>query len=187
MKKIVTGVIFLLGFLMTVSLTLGATKNIVPNGGFEIKTTENLPEGWQTKIYRGTSANFGFNDAEKHGGSYSFMVNIDAPGGSVLFYPEKSITGVKPGKQYQFSVWVRSKGLGYSPNFIAPAIRINYKPSRLSPVPTIDLMMEMKGESEWKHLTLTTTAPPDANEITVDFLLTKGTVWIDDLEIIEVE
>jgi len=187
MKRIVTGVIFLVGFLMTVSPVLGATKNLVPNGGFEIKATENLPEGWQTKVYRGTSADFGFNDTEKHGQSYSFMININPPGGSVLFYPDKNIADIKPGKKYQFSVWVKAKGLGYSPNFIAPAIRINYKPTRLSPVPTIDLMLEMKGENEWKNLTLTTVAPPDATEITVDFLLTKGTIWIDDLEITEVE
>lgn len=187
MKKLVTGVIFLLGFLLTVSPALGQTQNLAPNGGFEIKTTENLPEGWQTKIYRGTTANFGFDDAEKHGDSYAFMVNIDPPGGSVLFYPEKGITNIKPGKKYQFSVWVKAKGLGYSPNFIAPAIRINYKPSRLSPVPTIDLMLEMKNQTDWKNLVLTTVAPLDAKEITVDFLLTKGTIWIDDLEITEVE
>jgi len=45
----------------------------------------------------------------------------------------------------------------------------------------------MKGEGDWKNLTLTTTAPPDVKEITIDFLLTKGTVWVDDLEITEAE
>jgi len=187
MKKIVAGVIFLVGFLMTVSPALGKTNNIVPNGGFETKTAENLPEGWVTKTYRGTSADFGFNDVEKHGGSYSYMINITPPGGSVLFYLGKSISDISPGKKYQLSVWVKAKGLGYSPNFIAPAIRINYKPTRLSPIPTVDLMLEMKGEGDWKNLTLTTTAPPDVKEITIDFLLTKGTVWVDDLEITEAE
>jgi len=187
MKKIVTGIIFLVGFLMTVSPALCKTKNIVPNGSFETKTTENLPEGWLTKTHRGTSAEFSFNDAEKHSDSYSYLIKINPPGGSVLFYPEKKMTKIKPGKKYQFSVWVRAKGLGYSPNFIAPAIRINYKPKRLSPVPTIDLMLEMKGENEWKNLILTTIAPPTAKQITVDFLLTKGSVWIDDVEITEVE
>ena len=187
MKKIVTGIIFLAGFLIAVSPALCKTKNIVPNGSFEIKTTDNLPEGWLTKTYRGTSAEFAFNDAEKHSDSYSYMVKINPPGGSVLFYLEKKITKIKPGKKYQLSVWVKAKGLGYSPNFIAPAIRVNYKPKRLSPVPTIDLMLEMKGENNWKNLTLTTVAPPAAKQITLDFLLTKGTVWIDDVEITEVE
>jgi hypothetical protein len=187
MKKIVTGIIFLVGFLVAVSPALCTTKNIVLNGSFEIKTTDNLPDGWGTKIYRGTSADFAFNDAEKHSDSYSYMIKVNAPGGSVLFFPKKKLTKIKPGKTYQFSVWIKGKNLGYSPNFIAPAIRINYKPKRLTPQPTIDLMLKMKGESDWKKLTLTTIAPPDAKEITLGFLLTKGTVWIDDVEITEVE
>jgi hypothetical protein len=187
MKKIVACIIFLVSFLIAASPALCKTKQIVPNGGFETKTTDNQPEGWITKTYRGTSAEFAFDDAEKHSDSYSYRVKVNPPGGSVLFYPEKDLTNIKPGKQYQFSVWVKGKGLGYSPNFIAPAIRVNYKPKRLSPVPTIDLMLEMKGENNWKNLTLTTIAPPDAKEITIDFLLTKGTVWIDDVEITEIE
>lgn len=187
MKKIVAGVIFLVCFLIAVSPGFCQTKNLVTNGGFETKKDDNLPEGWKTKTYRGTSAVFAFNDTEKHGGEYSYMIQIDPPGGSVLLYPENNFTDLEPGKKYQFSAWIKAKGMGYSPNFIAPAIRINYKPKRLSPVPTIDLMLEMKGESDWKNLTLTTVAPPGAEEITVDFLLTKGTVWIDDIEITEVE
>lgn len=187
MKKIVAGMIFLVGFLIAVSPGLCKTKNIVPNGGFELKKNDTLPDGWITKTYRGTSAELAFNDVEKHSDSYSYMIQINPPGGSVLFYPEKKITDIKPGKKYQLSVWIKAKGMGYSPNFIAPSIRINYKPKRLSPVPTVDLMLEMKGESEWKNLTLTTIAPPGANEITLDFMLTKGTVWIDDVEITEVE
>jgi len=145
MKKIVTGIIFLVSFLMTVSPGFCKTKKIVPNGSFETKKTDNLPDGWLTKTYRGTSAEFAFNDAEKHRDSYSYMIKINPPGGSVLFYPEKKMTNIKPGKKYLLSVWIKAKGLGYSPNFIAPAIRANYKPKRLIPIPTIDLMLEMKG------------------------------------------
>jgi hypothetical protein len=187
MKKIVAGAIFLIGFSIALSTGLCQAKNLVTNGDFETKTTDTQAEGWLTKTYRGTSAEFAFNDAEKHGGSYSYMIQINPPGGSVLLYPENKITHIKPGKKYQLSVWVKAKGLGYSPNFIAPAIRVNYKPSRLSPVPTIDLMLEMKGENNWKNLTIETVAPADAKEITLDFLLTKGTIWVDDVEITEVE
>jgi hypothetical protein len=187
MKKIVAGVIFLMGFSLAISSGLCQAKNLVANGDFETKKTDTQAEGWLTKTYRGTSAEFAFNDAEKHGGAFSYMIQINPPGGSVLLYLENEITRITPGKKYQLSVWVKAKGLGYSPNFIAPAIRVNYKPSRLSPVPTIDLMLEMKGENNWKNLTLVTVAPPDAKEITLDFLLTKGTIWIDDVEITEVE
>jgi len=186
MKKIVTGIAFLMGFLMMASPGFCAT-NIVQNGGFETKKTDTLPEGWVTKIYRGTSAEFSFDTVEKHGGKYSYMVKINPPGGSLLLYPEKKMTDVTPGKKYELSVWVKAKGIGYSPNFIAPAIRLNYKPSRTSPMPTIDLMLEMKGEDGWKNLKLKTVAPPDAQEITLDLLLTSGNFWIDDIEITEVD
>jgi hypothetical protein len=185
MKKVIAGAAFLAVFLMAVSCGFCET-NIVPNGGFEKKKTDTLPEEWITKVYRGTSAAFAFNDTEKHGGAYSYMVTVNPPGGSLLLFPESPMTAIAPGKKYQVSVWIKAKGMGYSPNFIAPAIRLNYKPTRLSPVPTIDLMLEMKGQDGWKNLKLTTVAPADAKEITLDLLLTNGTVWIDDVEITEV-
>ena len=185
MKKVVAGIAFLVISIVAVAPVFSGT-NIVTNGGFEKKKTDSLPDGWTTKAYRGTSAEFSFNDAEKHGGAYSYMIKVNAPGGSVLLYPEAKMTAITPGKKYQLSVWVKAKGMGYSPNFIAPAIRLNYKPTRLSPVPTIDLMLEMKGENGWKNLKLTSIAPPDAKEITLDLLLTNGVVWIDDVEITEV-
>jgi len=46
----------------------------------------------------------------------------------------------------------QGKDLGYSPNFIAPAFRYNYTPERISPVPTLDLMYLLKGETGWKIL-----------------------------------
>ncbi len=187
MKKILTGFLFLMGFSLALSPGLCLAKNLVENGDFETKKTDTQAQGWLTKIYRGTSADFSFTDSVKHSGSQAYMIRINPPGGSVLLYPENKITTITPGKTYQLSVWLKAEGLGYSPNFIAPAIRVNYKPDRLSPVPTIDLMLEMKGENNWKNLTITTLAPPGANEITLDFLLTKGTIWIDDVQITEVK
>ncbi len=187
MKKI--GIIFLslLGFLITVSPGICKTENLVYNGGFEEKKSENLPTGWNIKISRGTSTEFRFDETEKHSGSYSFMINIKPPGGSATFYNETTIDNVKPGKTYRLSVWVKAKNLGFSPNFIAPAIRFNFKPERVVPVPTIDLMSEMKGAEGWKNLTFITIAPPNGHSITFSLLLTNGTLWIDDLEIVEVD
>lgn len=185
MKKAVAGIVFLMSCLLATTPAF-CEPNIVPNGGFENKKTDTLPTGWTTKAHRGTSAAFAFNTDEKHGGACSYMVTVSPPGGSLLLFPESAMTGITPGKKYQLSVWLKAKDMGYSPNFIAPAIRLNYKPSRLSPVPTIDLMLEMKGETGWKNLKLVTVAPADAQEITLDFLMTNGTVWIDDVEITEI-
>ena len=169
------------------SAAISKTDNLVINGGFEKKKTDNIPEGWDIKQYRGTVAEYGFDGAEKHSGDYAFKISLKPPGGSFLLYPEVNIKNIKPGKTYKLSAWIKAKNLGYSPNFIAPAVRFNFRPERISPVPIIDLMYVMKGETGWKNLTLTATAPPNADEITLDFLLTNGTIWIDDVEITEVE
>ncbi len=186
MKRLLSVAILFFCLLFCAAPALPQTDNLLYNGGFEKKKTDNIPEGWEIKQYRGTSAEFGFDNAEKHSGDYSYRIKLNAPGGSFLLYPEHFIGNIKPGKTYQVSVWVKAKNLGYSPNFIAPAIRFNFRPDRLVPVPVVDLMFTMKGETEWKNLVLTGTAPPNADVITLDFLFTNGTVWLDDVVIKEV-
>jgi carbohydrate binding protein with CBM4/9 domain len=186
MKKIAAGIIFLAGFMIAVSPGLCKSKNLVYNGGFELKKTEELPSGWLTKIYRGTSAESSFDDVEKHSGTYSYKIKLKPPGGSALLYLDKNIGNIKPGKSYQLTLWIKTQNIGYSPNFIAPAVRYNFAPKKVHPYPTIDLMAEMKGKNGWVQLTMTNTAPPGAKEITLDFMITKGTIWVDDVEITEV-
>ena len=72
MKKIAACVIFLAGFLIAVSPGICATKDLVYNGGFELKKTDELPAGWMVKTYRGTSAEATFDNTEKRSGDYSF-------------------------------------------------------------------------------------------------------------------
>jgi hypothetical protein len=165
---------------------IGENYRLIYEEGFETKASGNLPNGWQTKINRGTNAEFNFDDAEKHGGNGSYKIAVKPPGGSITLFKESNVKNIKPGKKYELSVWVKAKDLGYSPNFIAPAFRYNYSPDRISPVPTLDLMYLLKGEAGWKNLTYATTAPASAQEITLDVVLTKGTLWIDDIQIFEV-
>jgi hypothetical protein len=153
--------------------------------GFEKRTIDNIPEDWEFKIDPKTKPQYGFDDAEKRSGSYSYKIDIPAPGGRATFSKINTVKKIRPGQRYEVSLWLKAKDLGYSPNFIAPAFRFNTHP-RLRPVPTMDLIFLMKGETGWKNLTLTITAPPDASEMNLDFVLTRGTVWIDDLQIFEV-
>ncbi len=186
MKKITVCFIFLAAFMLSVSPGFCKSKNLVYNGGFEHKKTEALPSGWLVKTYRGTSAESSFDDVEKHSGTYSYKIKINPPGGSVLLYLDKNIGKIKQGKSYQLTLWLKAQNIGYSPNFIAPSVRYNFKPKKIHPYPTIDLMSEMKGKNGWVQLTMTNTAPLGAKEITLDLMLTKGTIWIDDVEITEV-
>jgi hypothetical protein len=187
MKK--NGIILmaLIGFLLAASAAIGKTENLVYNGGFDLKKTDTLPSGWNIRVLRDTSAECRFDEVEKHSGRYAYMIDIKPPGGNVTLNAEASIDNVTPGKTYRLSVWVKAKNLGYSPNFQAPAIRFNFRPERVTPVPTIDLMSEMKGVNDWKNLTFTAIAPPNGRSITLALLFTNGTVWIDDLAITEVD
>ena len=135
MKKIATCIMFLAGFMIAVSPGFCATKNLVYNGGFENKQTEEIPSGWMVKTYRGTAAEATFDDTVKHSGNYSFKVKVKPPGGSVLLYLDKKIEDVTPGKSYKLSLWIKSNNLGYSPNFIAPAVRYNFCLLYTSPSP----------------------------------------------------
>ncbi len=186
MKKNMIGMMMIIVCLILASPASGENFRLIYEEGFEAKASGNLPDGWQTKINRGTTAEFNFDETEKHNGKSAYKISVKPPGGSVTLYREASIKNIKPGKKYEVSVWVKAKDLGYSPNFIAPAFRYNYFPDRISPAPTLDLMYMLKGESGWKNLTYSTTAPSSAQEITLDVILTKGTLWIDDIQIFEV-
>ena len=186
MKKNIIGIIFIITCLLIAYPAFSENYRLIFEEGFETKGSGNLPAGWLTKSNRGTSAEFNFDETEKHIGRNSYKITVKPPGGSITLYKETNVKNIKPGKKYEVSVWVKAKDLGYSPNFIAPAFRYNYIPERISPVPTLDLMYLLKGENNWKNLTYSTTAPPSAQEITLDIVLTKGTIWIDDVQIFEV-
>jgi hypothetical protein len=186
MKKNIFGIILIIACLLIAYPAFCENYRLIYEEGFEAKTSSNLPDGWQTKINRGTTAEFNFDETEKHNGKVSYKITVKPPGGSITLFKETNIKNIKPGKKYEVSIWVKAKDLGYSPNFIAPAFRYNYTPERISPVPTLDLMYLLKGETGWKNLTYATTAPSSAQEITLDVVLTKGIIWIDDIQVFEV-
>jgi hypothetical protein len=186
MRKNIFTIIIITACLFMVYPAFSENYRLIYEEGFESKSPGNLPSGWQTKSNRGTVAEFNFDDTEKHNGKGSFKITVKPPGGSITLFKEANVKGIKPGKKYEISVWIKAKDLGYSPNFIAPAFRYNYSPEKIIPVPTLDLMYLLKGETGWKNLTYATTAPANAQEITLDLVLTKGTVWIDDIQVFEV-
>ncbi|MFP4225656.1 MAG: carbohydrate binding domain-containing protein [Desulfobacterales bacterium] len=184
MKKPITLLLFALSFILCAyTNALCQTENLVLNPGFEQRGDDTLAAGWQTKVYRGTNVEFTLDEKTRHSGDLAFKTQFIGKGGSVMLFPKDKIDRVTPGQTYKISLWVKARNLGYSPNFIAPAVRFNFRPTRIRPVPTIDLMAEMKGATEWQELSLTSKAPADAEEIVMQILLTKGTIWIDDVAI----
>ncbi|MDZ7830801.1 MAG: hypothetical protein U5L07_03530 [Desulfobacterales bacterium] len=184
MKKPITLLLFALSFILCAfTSAFCQTENLVLNPGFEQRGDDTLAAGWQTKVYRGTNVEFALDEKTRHSGDLAFKTQFTGKGGSAMLYPKDKIDRVTPGQTYKITLWMKAQDLGYSPNFIAPAVRFNFRPTRIRPVPTIDLMAEMKGATEWQELSLTSQAPADAEEILMQILLTKGTIWIDDVAI----
>lgn len=184
MKKRIILLLFALSFILCASTSAFCqTENLAPNPGFEQRGDDTLAAGWQTKVYRGTNVEFTLDEKTRHNGDLAFKVQFIGKGGSAMLFPKEKIDRVTPGRTYKISLWMKAQDLGYSPNFLAPAVRFNFRPTRIQPVPTIDLMAEMKGATEWKELSLTSKAPADVEEIILQILLTKGTIWIDDVSI----
>jgi hypothetical protein len=184
MKKSIILLLFALSFILCATTNaLCQSQNLVPNPGFEQKGDDTLAAGWQTKAYRGTEVEFTLDEKVHHSGDLALKARFAEKGGSAMLFPKEKIDQVTPGQTYNISLWIKAQNLGYSPNFIAPAVRFNFRPTRIKPVPTIDLMAEMKGVLEWKELSLTSKAPADAEEIILQIMLTKGTIWIDDVTI----
>jgi len=172
------------GLLVISAPARGAVKNFIKNGGFEQIGHNNIPAGWNLIADRGTKFDATFDTTEKHSGTYSYKIIIDPPGGRVTLYPKpKSLLPISPGKTYEMSFWIKVKNLDYNSFFLAPVARLNFKPQRFDVLPTIDLMEKLKGNSEWTNLTLRATAPKNAKHLVVDFILTKGTIWLDDIVI----
>lgn len=188
MKKTFIACCLAAGLIVIAAPGIGRCANLITNGGFEQKGTGNAPAGWNILISRGTNADVAFDDTVKHNGVYSYRISIAPPGGRVALYPKPgSLKGITAGKTYEASFWIKVKGLDYNRFFLAPAARFNFKPNRLALAPTLDLMNDMKGVTGWKKLSIKATAPAGATNLIFDFILTKGTVWIDDIVIRQVK
>jgi len=159
------------------------SENLVYNGGFEKPSADSIADGWRTKAFRKTTVDIALDREIKHSGSASCRFQFQGKGGRAMLFPEKDITPVTSGQTYEVSLWVKAKNIGLSPNYIVPSLQFNFSPKRISPYPVIDLMAEIQNEGEWEQLALTGTAPPGSEKLSFKIILTKGTIWIDDISI----
>ena len=179
----VAAAVVLTGLLMVTIPGVHADE-LMQYGGFEKAGPDSIPQGWKINVDRDIKNEIGLDEAMPHSGKYSYKIRIAPPGGRVIITAgENAIGKPKPGETYTLSLWINAQNLDYNQFFVAPAVRLNFLPTRLRPVPAIDLMSFMQGVNGWKELTMQVQAPADAQEITFDIVLTKGTVWIDDISL----
>ncbi len=190
MKKCIKTALVLTGVLTAVVLPANVfCANLIENGGFEKKASETLPEGWKLNTSRNTEAKYAFDAAEKHSGKYSYRISVPPPGGRAVLYIDEAAAGtVIPGNVYEATFWVKSENLDYNRFHEAPAFRLNYSPERARPGGIVDLMARLEGKSGWTQLSVQAPkAPQNSNRIYIDFIVTQGTLWIDDIRVRPVE
>ncbi len=162
--------------------------NLVENGDFEQVRADSSPAGWAWALARNTQAEFAFDDEERIQGSHSLKITVKDDTGQVNLMPEATAMGTpQPGASYELSVWVKTQDLRYNRFMVTPAIRFNFRPTRVRPTPLFNLMDDVGTTTDWKQLTMQITAPNDAREFILDMIITQGTVWIDGVSLTRVD
>lgn len=184
MKKQLTTALAWMVIVLISSAGGAAGANMLYNGGFEGPVENGQPKGWKTTVNRNTTAEISLDSLEKHSGQQSLKVAITPPGGRVIVSLDD--TGAAPvtqGQSYEASCWIKTRNLDYNRFHEAPAYRLNFRPQRIRPGKMVDLINKLQGSSGWVQISQKATAPANSSRIHLDFVLTSGTVWIDDVSV----
>lgn len=132
--------------------------NLVRGGDFE----NGLVEGWLTDVIVGP-VDFEICTAQVHAGEQSLRLDMGENGRGIVRSPALE---VEPGRQYQISVWARAEG---APDDMVYA-RVHWwagQPGVAVEGTAHSDTDHSGGTFDWREMTATVTAPPDARTATV--------------------
>lgn len=185
-KQLITVLVCMAIALVSPTGAIGA--NMLYNSGFEGPVDNGYPRGWTININRGTEAEISLDTGETHSGENALKVAITPPGGRVIVsLDDAGAAPITPGQTYEASCWIKTRNLDYNRFHEAPAFRLNFRPQRIRPGKMVDLINKLQGTSDWVQISQKATAPANSSRIHLDFVLTSGTVWIDDVEVRRVQ
>lgn len=152
--------------------------NLLANPGFELGSA-GRPEGWTTTGWK--PGKFVWDNTVAHSGQYS--VKIESPQANDLRWVQK--VNVHAGSRYKFTAWVRTLGVGHSPEAydIGANLSVDGKSG----------LQDLKGTNDWTPLSMDIMTGPKDSTLTVELRLghfgatNTGIVWFDDasLELVE--
>jgi hypothetical protein len=181
-------IMILIGGFIAAAQGVSHGANLIKNGDFEEIGKNMAPSGWVISPGRNTQSVFSLDKADKKTGSHSLKITVQNPPGQVTLLPAKGSVGPPvPRKTYELSMWIKTENLVMNQQQVTPAARMNFRPTQARPYPMIDLRIDVSENSGWQHLSMQMQAPSDAREFIIDFLLTPGTVWLDDITLREVD
>ncbi len=180
--------IALIGFFIATAQGVCLGANLLQNGDFESINPDMTPAGWVLSPARNTEVNVTFDAGDKMAGSRSLKINVQNPPGRINLLPEKGAIGApEPGKTYELALWIKAENLEGSALMVVPSIRLNFRPTRVQPMPMVDLLRDFKTNAGWQEISMKATAPDGAREFLLDIMLTQGTVWLDDITLKKID
>jgi len=171
----------LLATLIFASGELEHRDNFAENPSFESdRDRDTLPDGWRPYAFE-SPAQLVWDARTSRTGDRSLRISDSFRADDQRDW--KRCTGrwvsrrrpIHPGTEYQLSVWVKTEGVtGQAYAHLAWQRGTNW----LSEVGT----QRLSGTNDWQQLTVTATAPADADSVVISMNLarSKGTAWFDD-------
>ncbi|MGE3269083.1 MAG: carbohydrate binding domain-containing protein [Chloroflexota bacterium] len=145
-----------------------APVNLAQNGSFDANAS-GYPIGWRP---RSTAA---WDGSVKRSGAGSLHIS----GPAAATYSDQSLK-LKPGTTYTASYWVKTQ------NVSGPGINIRY--AQVSPSTyVIRFSDKVSGTQDWKQMSITFTTPTNYvdGRLDLQWELSGGDAWIDDLTLVE--
>jgi hypothetical protein len=158
--------------------------NLAEGPSFEVDgDRDEWPDGWRPYAF-GSPAVLTWDRSESRNGKRSLSIRDSFRQGEQRDW--KRCTGrwcsrprpIEPGSRYDLEVWVKTKGVtGQAYAHLAWQRGSKW----LSEVGT----QRLSGTKDWTRLTVSTTAPPEADMLIVSMNLSrsKGTAWFDDVRV----
>lgn len=189
MKKIVFFAVCALS-----SLLLAGAENLIKNGDFAKVAADGKPADWTVwpkKLAPGVKVevdkNSGHNDDQS--------VAITNPAKKYYTRVDQLNIPVKPNTKYQFKVWIKGMNLEHSKKCGSARVFIGANGSVDSPVALTGPGLrraQMKAVDpwsfDWTEFTVTFNSKKNtAIGLSIYLHFTQGTIWVDDVELVEVK
>lgn len=151
----------------------------LPNGGFEDNDGK-APKGWAVNGAKGEVGPIFIDNAEAHSGRFSVAMRHTS---NTSYSSMRLKVTVKPSTEYTVSVWMKGQDLSAAPGGSAGMARLFLEAEGGK---TLAASSSEKGTFSWKRVKLTfTSGPGDTLPIILYLHRGSGTVWFDDLELVE--
>ncbi|MBQ7033514.1 MAG: S-layer homology domain-containing protein [Clostridia bacterium] len=166
--------VLLLSFVLPV-ICSAEVKNIIENGTFEAVNAQNMPSGWTLK-----DGEWGV-DAEFDTVSNSGLRAVRFYGKGESVYMTQEIRGIIGGTEYSFSGYVKVVSAEKTGAMVKLEWRSYDKDGNRTVLDSVDKKQSTSTGGAFKNLTLTATAPKNANAVNVLIRLVGGgdVTWDD--------